>query len=349
MDGKVRFLRNVLFWGTVSGLLFLIFRYAVPVLLPFLLGFSVAAMLNPLVEKLTALRPRAFVSAFVVFPFWGILLFLLWKLGALLYGEVAELLVRVQQTDFAEAVGGINLPFLSEDTAAWLSARLDSFLPSLVDVVQSVLMGFLDLLIALPNALIFSFVTVVSSYLFSVRYPEAEPFLLRQLPARWQAEYFDVKEFLLRKIFRIFRAYGIMIGLNLALLLVGFWMLKVPYALVLAALIALFDLLPYVGIPSVLIPWGIAEWFLLNNSFRGIGLTVLAVIVFLVRELLEPRIVGKNIGLSALLSLFSIYLGVKVMGFLGAFIFPLLFLLIKEWNDSGRIFLWKTDATNNST
>ena len=338
----MRFLRNLAFYGAVLLVLFLLFRYAVPVLLPFLLGFSVAAFLNPLVEKLCRIRPRGVACTFVILPFWGILLFLLWKVGALLYGQVADLLGQLQQADMKEWIGNINLPFLNESSAAWLSARLDDFIPSLIGVFQSALSGLLNLLIALPNALIFSFAVIFSSYLFSLRFREIEPFLLRQMPLRLQSEYFDVKEFLLRKIFRIFRAYGIMFAINSMALFLGFALLSVPYSLVLAAMIALFDLLPFVGIPSVLLPWGLAEIFLFSHSSRGIGLIVLAVAVFLLREILEPRIVGKNIGLSALMSLFSIYLGMKIMGFFGAFLFPLLFLLLKEWNDSGRIFLWKT-------
>lgn len=338
----MRFLRNVAFFGAVLLVLFLLFRFAVPVLLPFFVGFSVAALLNPLVEKLCRIRRRAVACSFVVIPFWGLLLFLLWKVGALLYGQIGELLGQLQNVNIGEWIGAVDLPFLNETSVAWLTARLDDFLPSLIGVFQSALSGLLNFLIALPNALIFSFTVLLSSFLFSLRFNEIEPFLLRQLPLRLQSEYFDVKEFLLRKIFRIFRAYGIMFSINFTLLFLGFAMLSVPYSLVLAAMIALFDLLPFVGIPAVLLPWGLVEMFFLSHSSRGAGLIVLAVAVFLLREILEPRIVGKNIGLSALMSLFSIYLGVKIMGFFGAFLFPLLFLLLKEWNDSGRICLWKS-------
>lgn len=343
MKGKQKFLINLTYYGSVVILVVLLFRYVVPILLPFLFGFGVASIWNPLITKIATKRKRGFATAIVIFPFWGILLFLLWKLGALLYGEAVELLNWAQDTDFEQFVGTVELPFLKRETLDWITARLDSFLPTLMSVVQSAVRGLLDLLLALPQALIFSFTTVLSSFLFAVSYPKAEPFLLKQLPIRFQSDYFDVKEFLTRKIFRIFRAYGIMLCVNYAVLAVGFWIIDVSYPLILAAIIAVFDLLPYVGIPSALIPWGIWQWGIASDTKTAIGLIVLAVILFIMRELLEPRIVGKTIGLSALMSLFSIYLGMKLLGFFGVIIFPLLFLLIKEWNDSGRILLWKSN------
>ena len=179
MKGKQKFLINLAYYGAVVLLVILLFRYVVPILLPFVLGFAVAALWNPLITKIATKRKRGFAAAIVILPFWGILLFLFWKLGVLLYGEAVELLNWVQETDFEQFFGTVNIPFLKEDTMAWLTARLDSFLPTLMNLVQSAVRGLLDLLLALPQALIFSFTTVLSSFLFAVSYPKAEPFLLK--------------------------------------------------------------------------------------------------------------------------------------------------------------------------
>ena len=112
-----------------------------------------------------------------------------------------------------------------------------------------------------------------------------------------------------------------MLCVNYTVLTVGFWILKISYPLILAAIIAVFDLLPYVGIPSALIPWGLWQWVIAGDTKTAIGLIVLAVAIFIMREFLEPRIVGKTIGLSALMSLFSIYLGMKLFGFFSLFCF----------------------------
>lgn len=346
MERKLRFLTNIAYFGAVAVLVIFGLRYLVPPLLPFLIGLCVAAVWNPLVNRLSRLRKRGFAAAMIIFPFWGILLFLLWKAGALLYNEAAELLQWIGNGSLAKYLQQSELPFLGESARQWLEQRSEEWFPALIDLFQSALMQLLDLLMALPNALIFSVTTVVSSYLLSLSYPKIEPFLLRQMSARWQTEYFDLKEFLVRKIFRIFRAYGIMLAINYGALLLGFWILDVSYPMILAALIAVFDLLPYVGIPSVLVPWGLAVWLIRSDAYLGVGLIVLAAVVFLFREFAEPRILGQTVGLSALAGLFSIYLGMKLMGFFGVILFPLLFLVIKEWNDSGRISLWKSPSND---
>lgn len=341
MKNKLQFLVNVAYWGTIIAIVLLLFRFVIPPALPFLLGFSVAATFHPLINKISRVQKRWFASLIVIVPFWGILLFLLWKIGVLIYGEAVELLQWIQTTDFQSVLSTLNLPFVNGDVADWLLDKMDTFLPAILDLSQKTLMRLLNMLLALPNAVIFCFAMIVSSILFSVSYPKIEPFFLRQLPARLQTEYYDIKDFLIRKILRFLKAHGIMFLINSIELLLGLWILKSPYPLILAAVIALADLLPYVGMASILVPWGLIQWLLLSNPAQGIGLIVLAVIVSVIRELLEPRIVGKNIGLSALATLISIYFGMKFMGISGVFIFPLLFLFFKEWNESGRLLLWK--------
>ena len=341
MTRKLDFLINLAYWGAIILALYLVLRFLIPPVLPFLLGFLVATFFHPLISKISRSQRRSFASVFVIVPFWCILLFLLWKLGALVYGEAAELLEWIRTTDFETVLSTVKIPFLSENWKAWLFQQTDAVLPMILNLSQNALVKLLDFMLKLPNAVIFSFAMIVSSVLFAISYEKIEPFLLRQLPARWQTEYFDVKEFLFRKMFRFFKAHSTMFLLNYGQLLVGLFFLKSPYPLILAAVIALADLLPYIGMASILVPWGLFQWLIFGNSAQGIGLIVLAVIVSVVREVLEPRIVGKTIGLSALATLFSIYLGMKFMGFMGIFLFPLFFLFLKEWNESGRILLWK--------
>ncbi len=341
MKRKLDFLINVAYFGAILLAVYLTVRFIIPPILPFLLGFLVATLFHPLISKIARVRKRGFASVIIIVPFWFVLLFLLWKLGALVYGEAVELLQWIRTTDFDTILATIKIPFFSENITSWLSQQTDTVLPMIINLSQNALSKLLDFILKLPNAVLFCFAMVVSSVLFSVSYEKIEPFLLRQLPARWQTEYFDVKDFLFRKFFRFLQAHSTMFLINYVQLLVGLLFLRSPYPLILAVVIALADLLPYIGMASILVPWGLIEWFVFADSVQGIGLIVLAVIVSVVRELLEPRIVGKTIGLSALATLFSIYLGMKFMGFLGIFLFPLFFLFLKEWNESGRILLWK--------
>lgn len=340
MDRRVNFLINLAYVGGLIALAVLFFRYAFGKILPFLLGFLVAAAVERLVARLSQKGKRWLFSPLVVIPVWVLVFFLVWRLGTMLYGEAGQLLNWFRQTDFLSLAE--QLPFLpkSGDAREWILARLRGFLPAVADLSQTVLVRLLEILMKLPDAFLFCFAMILSSLLFSLHFPDFEPFLLRQMSARIQSEYCDLKAFLSEKVLRLVKAYGILFLINYTELSAGFFLLNVRYPLIIAALVALFDLLPFIGTATVLIPWGIVS-LILGDSARGAGLLVMAAIVSLVRELLQPKIVGRHIGLSPLGTLVSIYLGMKFLGFVGAFLFPLVFLFLKEWNSSGRILLWK--------
>lgn len=341
MDRKVRFLTSLAYWGALGALTVFFALFLFPKILPFLLGFSVAALFEPLVRRCAKGKSRWFASSVVILPFWGIVLFLLWKLGSLIYAEAGQLLQWLRTADIGGWIAALPIMPGDEQTREKILSWIGEQLPAVLNLSQDLLVRLIGLLMKLPDAFLFSFAMVVSSLLISASYPAWEPFLLRQMPARLQSEYFDVKLFLTKTVLRVLRAYGILFCLNYAQIALGLVVLHVSYPLILAALIAVLDLLPFIGTATVLVPWGLAELFFFSNPFTGAGLLVLALVVSVVREILQTKIVGKHMGLSPLATLISIYLGLKIFGFFGVFVFPLLFLFLKEWNGSGRISLWK--------
>ncbi|WP_019850564.1 sporulation integral membrane protein YtvI [Desulfitobacterium sp. PCE1] len=108
----------------------------------------------------------------------------------------------------------------------------------------------------------------------------------------------------------------------------GLLILGMRYALVLALLIVIVDILPILGTGSVLVPWGIVL-ITLGDIFSGIGLILLFVIITVFRKIIEPKILGERIGLGPLSTLISIWVGFKVMGVLGVFLAPLVLILYK--------------------
>ena len=105
-------------------------------------------------------------------------------------------------------------------------------------------------------------------------------------------------------------------------LFVGLLLLRVPYAFLLALLIAVVDILPVLGTGTIVIPWGIIT-LILGNFPLGIGLLILYAIITVVRQSLEPRVVGHQIGLHPLITLISMFVGVSLFGFLGLFGLPI--------------------------
>ena len=193
----------------------------------------------------------------------------------------------------------------------------------------------------LPALLVSFFIWVVASIFLSIDYDKVTAFFQRQIPRRHQNLARDIRELCHTTLFRMLRAYLLLMLLTFAGLSIGFLLLRIPYALPLAALISLMDILPVLGVGTALIPWALAE-LVLGDFHLFIGLGLLYVVVSLVRNILEPRVVSHQIGLHPLVTLFFMFLGLRATGSLaGMLLFPLVVMIVKQLQDAGKIHLWK--------
>ena len=124
-------------------------------------------------------------------------------------------------------------------------------------------------------------------------------------------------------------------------LLLSFSILKLNYAVLLALLITIFDVLPLCRLQHGTDSLGVIS-IALGNISLGIGLLVTSIVIGIVRNTIEPKIVGKQIGLHPLIVLVSIYIGGKILGLIGIFIFPITIMFIKMLKEEGYIRGWKS-------
>ncbi|WP_236712596.1 sporulation integral membrane protein YtvI [Peribacillus muralis] len=116
----------------------------------------------------------------------------------------------------------------------------------------------------------------------------------------------------------------------------GLWLLNVRYAIPLALLIVVVDILPILGTGSVLVPWAAIVWAQ-GNHHLGIGLVILFLVITIIRRTIEPKIYAANMGLSPLASLVSLYLGFKMLGFVGLFLGPSILIVYDTLKKAGVI------------
>ena len=128
--------------------------------------------------------------------------------------------------------------------------------------------------------------------------------------------------------------YIIIFLLTFLELFVGLSLLGIRNSAALAITIALADILPLIGTGTILIPWGIIS-LLIDRAPLAVGLFTLYLIITIVRNIIEPKIIGKNIGLHPLLTLSSMYIGLKIGGIFWAVLLPILLMIIKILNDNG--------------
>ena len=336
-DKRRKFIVNVAYWAIIAGITYLIFRYLLNLLLPFVIALLVAWLLRPL-GRLYRQRAPKLASALIVVT---VLLFYL------LLGVLAMLLLVDLLTGLAQYLG--KLPELYTQTiepglrnlyanAQDLAARFD---PSVADVVNMVLPQVISsvggavtnfsvtavgkltgLVTALPSVLISALIAVIASFFTAVSYDSMKAFLQRNLPAKFT----ETAGYAIRSFRNIIRQYGksylLVMLITFGELTLGLLIIGVRRAILLAALIAIFDIFPVVGAGAILLPWAVIS-LIQGKTLQALGLLILYVVILVVRQFLEPKVVGKQVGLPPLVTLACMFVGTSLFGAWGLFGLPI--------------------------
>lgn len=331
---------------TVCGIflaLWLGLKYLLPVLLPFLLGATIALAAEPAVGLgVRRLHLPRWLSAGVGVSVTLILLFTtLWLAGALTVrelGHLAATMPDIRQT----AQQGMTL---LQDWLIGLTDRapdgLRAFLTQLVldffgsgsALLQQVsrrVPGLLSSLLGwIPDGAVGLGTGILAGFMISSRLPDIRQFATQRLPASWKEKY-------LPALYRIRKALGGWLKAQLKLMAVtytivtaGLLILGISYAPVWALLIALVDAVPVLGTGTVLIPWALVA-LLQSYPLQALGLLCIYGAAMLTRTILEPRLVGKHLGLDPLVTLIFFYVGYKFWGILGMLLAPMLATALKS-------------------
>jgi len=341
--------------------LFLFFRYLLGWVLPFVIAWAAAFLVQPLVRyvnKKTRI-PRKAAAAVILTLLLVIvaaLLFILLNRAVYELSSFAKRFVVDEQVlpgyinaFFTWLEGMIEkVPMLADSGfVAGFAAQADEMVTGMIASAASFLASSLpsaaaSVIKTLPAALLFAVVLFISLFYFTIDYDGISRFVMIQTPPRTRAFLIDVKDRFAEATFKYLRACLIMALITFLCLLTGFVLIGVDYALTLAAVIAAVDALPVLGAGMVMVPWGLALICFGGGYAQGFSILALFAVIEVARRILEPRIVGKSMGLNPLAALVSVYVGFKALGIAGIFILPICVLVVKNLNDEGKIKLWKS-------
>ena len=186
----------------------------------------------------------------------------------------------------------------------------------------------------IPNAFVYAVITVLSSYFFIADSDMIMESLKEIVPQPIVHYASIIKKNLTRAVGGYFAAQFKIMIVVAVILTVGFLIIGINYSVLWAILIALLDFLPVFGTGTVLIPWAVIEFF--NRQFyMGVALLVLYFVSQLVRQLIQPKIVGDSMGLPPLLTLILLYIGFRVGGVSGMILAVPLGLILIEIYKAG--------------
>lgn len=298
--------------------------------MPFVIGWFIAMIANPLVRflerKLKLVRKHSSVLIVVVVlaAVIGILYLLISRIVIGISVLIRDLpqnyeLVRMEVQQVFANLDHIfeKLPLETREAVLRFNDNLGSYIGELVQKI-----AFPTVTVAgnvakgIPAALVYSIVVILSSYFFIAE--RERIFLLgKRVIPKEVIKYYD---FFLQEIKRLIGGYFLaqfrIMFVVAAILAVGFLILNVQHGLLLAVLIAMLDFLPLFGTGTALFPWALVK-FLSGEYAFAVGLVLLYILTQVVRQIIQPKIVGDSMGISPLMTLLFLYLGFKIRGISG--------------------------------
>ena len=351
VEKRKKFIINAIYFTLIIAIVYFVLKYVLGLFMPFIIGFIVALILEPginFVSKKWHLHKKT-VAFVLILLFYGAVGFLLSWVGVRLFNALQNGIVRLPELYarniepaiyklFGDVQGVIEkldpqMVQALEDMAASLSRSLGSVVSNITSDVIVFLSTTMSFVPGLFLGIIFA---VISSVFIALDYSVIIEHVKKWLPVNNKNILTEIKDFITGIGFKYVKAYLILMSVTFMELALGLSILQVDKAVMIAALIALIDILPVFGTGGVVIPWIIIELIMGNIPF-AIGLTVLYLIITVIRNVLEPKLVGHQIGLHPLAMLIGMYVGVKVFGFIGLFALPIAIVIVKHLYESGKI------------
>lgn len=334
--------------------LYFIAKYALVIFLPFIIAWGLALITNPIACRLSErLKIKKKICSAVLTSLLLALAFTLVFLAidrlvleaqrllswlAEDSGKLGESIASV--FDRITSIGNRKIPLIENlmkiDQFKEVWDNIDKIISSAISEMVSMLTrgipgAVVSTISKLPSFFFFLAVTIISSFYFSLDFNQINSAVISVLPPKWQEKLPHIKKRMGNTAIKYIRAYVLLLFLTFSELFVGFLIIGIPYPLLIALLVAIVDIFPFLGVGCVLIPWGIISILVSKDLYTGLGLIILYIIITVIRQITEPKVVGGSLGLHPLVTIISMYVGFKIFGILGIIAGPIVALAIRSF------------------
>ncbi|MDQ7793785.1 MAG: sporulation integral membrane protein YtvI [bacterium] len=328
------FLLSWAYLGLALAVMFLAARFLLPLVLPFAIGAALAVIIEPavaLVERQTR-APRGVAVAVVLVVVLVVSVYLLYLTLATLVAELVELYLLLPR-DYAAALRWTDeLLRLFGETAKVLPdplrISLENHVAAFYQGLSAVVGGLVEGLRRLPRILTVLLVSLVAAFFMSRDRREINRFLLGLLPDSWRGRVRRANTDVLRSILGLINAQLLLVGITALLTAIALRLAGVTYALVIGLAVGILDLLPIIGPVVIFLPW-VVYAALTGQLVFALYLAFIYLAMVAVRSVIEPRVIGRRIGLHPLATLIALYLGIQLFGVNGVVIGPLVAIVLK--------------------
>lgn len=327
--------------GTVL-LLYFLFKFAT-YFMPFLIAGVIAILIEPIIKFcMNKLKFSRRVSSIIVVTLTIILIIMaIIHGGSAIIKEILKLSDNIQPaisttTKFIDNISNEVakvFPELPENILNAMESSIIEFVGKFGTVISEWATKAIELLLSVPTMIINIVITILALIFFTKDRIYVIDMLEHHLPKKWLKKAVEVGEEVFSTIGGYIRVYMKIILITFAELYLAFTIInalgyEIAYPLLLATIVAIVDVLPVLGVGTVLIPW--AAWmFILGNFGFGVALLITYGVIFCIRQFIEPKLVSKQFGIHPLVTLIAMYAGYRASGVFGLILGPIILMALR--------------------
>lgn len=331
----------------MAAVVYVLFKYAIPLLLPFLISLLISALVLPLVSLLhrKAHLNKKLTAAILVTVSYLVIAGLLMLAGRWLYLSASSA-VDWFNSRFVPDVNALlqRIDDLMHDSdtmlMTWLYSTKDTLIaslqPKVVQFSTSVVTGLVS---NVPAFVVNVIISIVATYFFALDYDHIRVAVTSRLSEQTYQKVAATFRSLRSTVGQYARAYSLIFLITFAELTVGLLCAGVKHFVLIALGIAVFDILPILGSSMIMLPWSIIT-LLRGNYQQGIILFIVYLVIVIARQFIEPKIVGEHTGLHPLVTLIAMYVGLKLFGGVGMFALPITCAVLMQLELAGVTHLF---------
>ena len=318
-------------FSILSTVLFVYFGiWAIGFFMPFVIGWILSAIATPLVNWLEKHMKivKKLGTAIVVILVLGAIVGMIYFVGVIVVRETSSMIKDFPET-YAHLISGlqeigrnlsgffVKLPEGIVEAFNTFINNIDGYIAKIVSAVSEPTFALAgNIAKRLPSIIVAAIVAMMSAYFFTVQREDVIAFLKKVSPESVQKRMTLVTDNFKYAVGGYFKAQFKIMGVIFVILTIGFFFLNIHYAIPVALLIAFLDFLPFFGTGTALIPW--AVYMLFTKEFKtALILIVLYAITQIIRQIIQPKLVGDSMGMNPIVTLVLLYVGYRIGSIFG--------------------------------
>lgn len=362
------FIVNTLYFAIFIVAFYFFMKYAFWVVFPFIFAFIVATILQKPLKLITKTDklPKGIVSAALSLIVFGIIICFFVLGGIRIAYGIKDLITYFTDrcSNFIDFFNVLKSGYLDLEIAKLLPAEANDAITSgidslsdyfssgdifntITDNISKVVSPLGSVISTVPNFIVGFVVSIVATCFMTSTFDDIKAFILRQFSDENQEKAIRAKRILVSSVGKMIKAYALIILITTAELFIGLSIIRLlglydgAHILIISFIIACIDIIPVLGTGTVMIPWSVYS-FVTGNIGMGIGLLVIYAAITVIRQFIEPKLVAGQVGISPVVTIMAMFIGIKIFGAVGIFILPFIVIIINLLNEEGIIHLFNS-------